>query len=87
MAAVGIRELKAHTSDLLRQVRERGETIDITYHGQVVAHLVPASQPSARSEEEANLWADIDQLAATIAAQWPQDVSAAEAVSADRRAI
>jgi prevent-host-death family protein len=85
MTAVGIRELKAHASDLLRQVRERGETIDITYHGQVIAQLVPADRKLARQKEDSDVWVDIDQLAATIAGQWPEHLDAAEAISADRR--
>jgi prevent-host-death family protein len=38
---VGIRELKAQLSAYLREVK-KGQTIEITDHGQVVARLVPA---------------------------------------------
>ena len=31
MASVGVRELKEHTSEIVRRVRDGGETIDITY--------------------------------------------------------
>jgi len=41
MASVGVRELKEHTSEIVRRVRDNGETIDITYRGEVVATLVP----------------------------------------------
>lgn len=44
MASVGVRELKEHTSEIVRRVREDGETIDITYRGEVVATIQPKQQ-------------------------------------------
>jgi prevent-host-death family protein len=41
---VGVRELKAHLSEFLRQVRS-GQTIVITDHGQAVGQILPAGQP------------------------------------------
>ena len=41
--AVGLRELRHHTSDVLARVR-RGETIDITERGRLIARLVPAGE-------------------------------------------
>jgi prevent-host-death family protein len=41
MSSVGVRELKEQTSEIIRRVREDGETIDITYRGDVVATIVP----------------------------------------------
>ena len=41
MASVGVRELKEHTSEIVRRVRDDGETIDITYRGEVVATIQP----------------------------------------------
>lgn len=41
MASVGVRELKEHTSEIVRRVRDHGETIDITYRGEVVATIQP----------------------------------------------
>lgn len=41
MSSVGIRELKEHTSEIMRRVRDDGETIDITYRGEIVATITP----------------------------------------------
>jgi prevent-host-death family protein len=41
MTSVGVRELKEHTSAIVRRVRDDGETIDITYRGEVVATIQP----------------------------------------------
>lgn len=49
MSSVGIRELKEHTSEIMRRVREDGETIEVTRRGEVIAKIVPTE--SRRSEE------------------------------------
>jgi prevent-host-death family protein len=41
--AVGLRELRHHTSDVLARVRH-GETVDITEHGRLIARIVPAGE-------------------------------------------
>ena len=84
MITVGIRELKQQTSELVRQVRESGNSIQITYHGKVVALLVPVEQ-SSDTEEEAQAWAALDELAAQIGSQWPKGISASQAIAEDRR--
>lgn len=38
--AVGLRELRHNTSEVLARVRQ-GETIDVTEHGRLIARLVP----------------------------------------------
>ena len=39
--AVGLRDLRHHTSEVLARVRH-GETVDITEHGRLIARIVPA---------------------------------------------
>lgn len=41
--AVGLRELRHHTSEVLARVRH-GETIDVTEHGRLIARIVPAEE-------------------------------------------
>lgn len=38
-------EAKAHFSEILRRVRERGETVIVSYHGQPVAEIRPVPAP------------------------------------------
>ena len=82
MVTVGIRELKQQASELVRLVRETGNEVQVTYHGEVVALLIPVK--SAR-KDDANAWAKLDHLAAEIGARWPKGVSAVDAVSEARR--
>ncbi len=84
MVTVGIRELKQQASELIRMVRETGTEVQITYHGKVVALLVPVEQ-AEQTEQEIKAWMEIDHLAAEIGARWPKGVSAAQAVGEDRR--
>ena len=87
MITVGVRELKQQTSRILRRVREDGEVIEITYHGETVARLIPVN-PSVPSEEEmAAVLTDLNQLSAEISAQWPDGVSAMDAINDVRREL
>ena len=83
MVTVGIRELKQQTSELIRLVRETGSEIQVTYHGQVVALLVPVKKTKSKNAERA--WTQLDSLAAEISANWKKGVSATRAVSEGRR--
>ncbi len=77
MLTIGARELKQHLSDLLRQVRESGQEIQITYREEVVALRVPIKR--APHDESGDAWATLDTLAAEIGARWPKDVAEARA--------
>jgi prevent-host-death family protein len=87
MRLVGVRELKAHTSAVLRRVRERGETVGVTHRGRVVARIVPVEQPPVELHELGAVWTDLDRLAAEIAVHWPANVTAPDAVREDRREL
>lgn len=85
MRQVGIRELKEHTSDVLRRVREDEEPVEITNRGRVVARLVPVEKPERKRAEATAVWVDMDRLAAEVGAHWPVRLSAEEAVAEQRR--
>ena len=82
MVTVGVRELKQQTSEIIRRVRERGDEIQVTHHGKVVARILPVA-PS--HEETKQAWDNLDNLAAKIGQHWPKGISAAEAVTEGRR--
>lgn len=84
---IGVRALKAHTSDVLRRVREQGETIDVTYRGEVVAHLIPARSHEPVELDARAVWTDLDRLAAEIGAHWPSGSSSVNAVDEMRREL
>lgn len=85
MTTVGIRELKARTSELMRRVSEAGETIDVTQHGRVVARIVLAHSPAVDLEQLTAELDELDRIASEIGAEWPVGTSAAEAMREDRQ--
>jgi prevent-host-death family protein len=86
MKRIGIRELKANLSEILREVDEEGQIVEVTRHGRVVARLMPARVAS--TDRDANgAWTDLKAIAAEISAHWPPGVSAAEAVADVRREL
>lgn len=85
--SVGIRELKEHTSEILRKVRTRHAEVEITYRGHVVARLVPVNRSGGVSRNFEEVWTDLDSLAQEIGANWPRGVSALEAVREGRREL
>ncbi len=83
--SIGVRELKTHTTEILRQVREKGVEIQITYRGQVIARLIPVRQSQRVSGKRSAVWTDLDRLAAEIGARWTGPARAVDAVRAGRR--
>ena len=66
---IGVRELKQQASAILTRVRVKGEEIQITYRGQVIARIVPTLRPRPATRKKLGAtWAAMDQLAAEIGA-------------------
>ena len=65
---IGIRELKNRAPQVVREVRESGETAEITYRGQVVAWLTPAD--TARSAANStSAWKAFDEVVSAVGAR------------------
>ena len=87
MERIGIRELKARASEVLRSVREEQASYEITYRGQAIAKIVPADD-EPQPAETAEAWLDaLDALAAEITESWPEGVSVEDAIADVRRAL
>jgi prevent-host-death family protein len=86
MRSVGVRELKQRTSQVLRELQARGEEIEVTSHGRVIARLVPVGRPPAR-RRLGTAWSTLDQVAREIGARWPKGQSATAAVREGRRRL
>jgi prevent-host-death family protein len=84
MERVRVREPKSRGSEIIRRVREEDTSCEITYRGRIVARLVPVQEEAHPSPVE-DLWLEWDALVDSIAKSWPADVSAVEAVRAERR--
>ena len=71
---IGIRELKERTSAIVKRIRERNETVIITYRGRAVARIVPFEDASTMRAEGRRVWMAMDELAKEIGAQRPPDM-------------
>ena len=83
MSSIGVRDLKAHASEVLRRVEEDREVIEVTRRGAVIARLVPVPR-RVDPERMKRIWEEEDRLAEEIARYWPAGVSAADAIAEDR---
>jgi prevent-host-death family protein len=84
MEEIGIRELKARASEVVRAVKERRARYVITQRGRPAAILVPldALPPQPDPEE---VWARLESLGKEIAENWQSEKSAVEILSEMRR--
>lgn len=89
MKKVGVSELKSNLSSVLREVIETGQIVEVTRHGKVVARIepVPSSVASGRDRDANGAWTELKVLATEISAQWPQGVSAQDAINHARREL
>jgi prevent-host-death family protein len=87
MTEVGIRELKAQASDIIRRVRDKNETFIVTYRGRAVARIEPLQDRDAQVSHDVSILEEMDRLADEISKHWPEGVSAADAVAEQRREL
>ena len=81
MKTLGVRELKERISEMLHLVQEKGEIIEVTNRGEVVALLIPAHKPQQPAGQPGGaIWTNFDRLADEIGVRWPEGVSAVDAV-------
>ncbi len=84
MEEIGIRELKARASAVVRAVRERRARYVITQRGQPVAVLLPVDAVPPQPDPD-EVWARLEALGEEIAQNWQSEKSAVEILSEMRR--
>jgi prevent-host-death family protein len=90
MSDVGVRELKARASEIVRSVRDRRARYVITYRGRPVGVLMPLdevrSAPLAPGDElGAGAWEELTRLGEEIGRGWRSPLTGAELLSGMRR--
>ncbi|UCC63637.1 MAG: type II toxin-antitoxin system Phd/YefM family antitoxin [Anaerolineae bacterium] len=90
MPDVGVRELKARASEIVRNVRERRARYVITYRGRPVGLLMPLEETSPAALSPANdaaaaAWDELTRLGEEIGREWRSPLSAVELLSGMRR--
>jgi prevent-host-death family protein len=85
---VGVRELKNHTSRVIRAVREEMSEYVVTLRGEPVAVLRPLDEEERRRLQQTEIdetLAEMRSLAQEVASAWTSEKSAVELVAEQRR--
>jgi len=85
---IGVRELKNHTSRVIRAVREELSEYVVTLRGEPVAVLRPLTEEETQRLHQAELDAAVDEmkgLAREVAAAWTSNKSGVELIQEQRR--
>ena len=87
MPEVGVRELKAKTSEILRAIREQRARYVVTYRGRPVAALIPLDDAAAveASAGEREAWGRLERLGEEIGRGWRSPQTSTELLSQMRR--
>ena len=90
MREVGVRELKARASEIIRSVRDGRMRYTITYRGRPVGVLVPLDQPSAGPPvgdegRDETAWEELERLGEEIGRGWQSPMTSVELLTEMRR--
>lgn len=82
MPVIGVRELREHTTEVLRQVREQRAEYVITHQGRPVAFLSPVDEEAVENAMvqagralTEDSWESYLRLIEELRATWPPEVS------------
>lgn len=78
-------ELGEKISEVLREVEENGQAVEITRQGKVVARMVPVHSEQTIDRDANGAWSELVRLIDVIGSQWPEGVSAQDAINDVRR--
>jgi prevent-host-death family protein len=89
MRDIGVRELKAKASEIVRNVWKRRARYTITYRGRAVGLLLPldttAPVGEAPGSSSSEAWQELARLGSTMAKRWPKGKSSGDILSGMRR--
>ena len=89
MPDIGVRELKTHASEIIRNVRDRRARYTVTYRGQPVGVLIPLEQPAAEPLADdtgsTTAWDELVRLGEQIGRGWVSPLTSTELLSGMRR--
>ncbi len=85
MPEVGVRELKTHASQIIRQVWKQRARYVITYRGRPVGLLMPLDEAAPGEEASADAWETLTRLGEEIGRGWLSPQTSTELLSSMRR--
>ena len=86
MPEIGVRELKARASEIVRAVRDQRMRYTVTYRGRPVGVLMPLSEiPETNGQTEPDPWEELIRLGKEIDQGWQSSQTSTELLSELRR--
>jgi prevent-host-death family protein len=85
MREVGVRELKAHASEIVRAVRDERARYTVTYRGRPVGILMPLPAPGVRDDDERISWSELSRRSKVLTENWSSPLTTTEILSEMRR--
>jgi prevent-host-death family protein len=85
MSEIGVRELKIHASEVVREVKEKRTHYIVTHRGHPVAAIVPVEDAQTDSSTETSAWDELERLGQQISLGWQQSKNSTEILSQMRR--
>ena len=89
MTEIGVRELKARATEVVRNVRDRRARYTVTYRGRPVGVLLPIdAEPTGLrvdASEGDRVWDELTRLGQEIAEGWRSPQNSSELLSSMRR--
>lgn len=85
MPDIGIRELKTHASEVVRNVKEKRMRYIVTHRGRPVAAIIPIEETQASSQAKASAWDELVSLGQQIGQGRESPQSSTEILSDMRR--
>jgi antitoxin (DNA-binding transcriptional repressor) of toxin-antitoxin stability system len=90
MPKVGVRELQARASEIVRTLRERRISYIITYCGRPVGMLTPLVEPAqgvgdVGEGRDIDAWEELTRLGEEIGREWQSPLTGGELLSQMRR--
>jgi len=84
---IGVRELKAHASEIVRKVRDERVRYTITRRGQPVGLIIPLVEEPPTEDGDDAAWEQFWHTVDEIAARWPRGVTTEQAIADMRREL
>jgi prevent-host-death family protein len=85
MPEVGVRELKARASEILRNVRDRRSRYVVTLRGRPVGILLPLGEAQTGEVDQQGAWDELARLGKEISRGWQSPLTSTELLSEMRR--
>ena len=80
MKTISISDLNERINEILRLIKEEGETIALTDQGEVVAQIVPVSESEQQTKNDNEFWENLHRITSELAPYWPERVNAVDIV-------